>query len=140
LTVVFHGWVERVRWVIEHNGDYYPSWTQCNLARPLVLILWSWRKDSPFTLSNLLFQSIEIPIPLWTQIIITIKKHDVMVKKPNFKMVWPRLSENHSLLRNSNSMEVRVSTRLLVNGNQSITLGMNFETDQNFEFSRSGSQ
>jgi hypothetical protein len=25
LTVVFHGWVERVRWVIEHNGDYYPS-------------------------------------------------------------------------------------------------------------------
>jgi hypothetical protein len=25
LTAVFHGWVERVRWAIVHNGDYYPS-------------------------------------------------------------------------------------------------------------------
>jgi hypothetical protein len=25
LTAIFHGSVERVRWIIEHNGDYYPS-------------------------------------------------------------------------------------------------------------------
>jgi hypothetical protein len=23
LMIVFHHWIERVRWVIEHNGDYY---------------------------------------------------------------------------------------------------------------------
>jgi hypothetical protein len=25
LTAVFHGWVKRVRWIIEQNGDLYPN-------------------------------------------------------------------------------------------------------------------
>jgi hypothetical protein len=45
LTEVFKGWIDRVKWVIAQNGQYYCSYMLYNQFRFPIVHLWLCRKN-----------------------------------------------------------------------------------------------
>jgi hypothetical protein len=66
LTAVFEGWIDRVRWVITYNGQYYSSYMLCNQFRFPIIHPWIYRRNILILLKDLLGDRPKVINNFWT--------------------------------------------------------------------------
>jgi hypothetical protein len=66
LTVVFEGWIDRVRWVIAYNGQYYSNYMLCNQFRFPIVRPWLYRRNTLILREDLLGDRAKVINNFWT--------------------------------------------------------------------------